>query len=77
MNITADLVAFFTLKNRRLNDDRFIKEDEEDGQEDPDSIQTSTTPKTYSLFEPSSNYLLGGYLSLIGILRSKSFLFVC
>lgn len=76
MNITADLVAFFTLKNRRLNDDRLKMEDEEEeeSEEDPDSLQASTTPKTYSLFEPSVNYLLGGYLSLISMVRIKKFM---
>lgn len=78
MNLTGDLVAFFTLKNRRINsNDKSSEDSDTDGwmtDEDPDEdeVVETTTPINYSLFEPTTNYFLGGYLSFIGKTDSHS-----
>lgn len=70
MNITGDLVAFFTLKNRRVNSNNQEEGKDEDlfneDTEETEEIVT-TTEANYNLFEPGNNYFLGVFLSIIGM----------
>ena len=62
-NGAADLVAFFTLKNRRIkNGNKFEILPDDEGE----LFNPTTTEESYKLFEPSSNYFLGVYLSIVG-----------
>ena len=63
MNISGDLIAFFTLKNRRTKQDsKFdLLPDETRVFDPPEEIER------YKLFEPTNNYFLGVYLSIIGM----------
>lgn len=76
MNVTGDLIAFFTLKNRRINNDHYRKgafpailPEKEDVEEDLIGQHEDSDPSiepTYQVFSPSFNLFLGVYLSIIG-----------
>ena len=57
--------AFFTLKNRRAQNDKQLSLLMSD---DENELYEPTDEENYKLFEPSSNYFLGVYLSVIGTL---------
>ena len=63
MNISGDLIAFFTLKNRRTKKgNKFeLHPDSDDEAEPTEEIES------YKIFEPSINHFLGVYLSIIGM----------
>ena len=66
MNITTDLhYAFFTLKNRRSQNDQKLSLGPAPG--DENELYEQTEEEKYKLFEPSINYFLGIYLSIIGM----------
>ena len=66
MNITTDLhYAFFTLKNRRSQKDQKLSLGPAPG--DENELYEQTEEEKYKLFEPSINYFLGIYLSIIGM----------
>ena len=65
MNISGDrdLIAFFTLKNRRTKKgNKFELLPDSD-----DEIEPTEEIESYKIFEPSINHFLGVYLSIIGM----------
>ena len=62
-NVGDQMKTFFDLMNRRNkngNKFEFLPDDE------GELFNPTTTEESYKLFEPSSNYFLGVYLSIVG-----------
>ena len=64
MNISGDhdLIAFFTLKNRRTK-----KGNKFELLPDSDEAEPTEEIESYNIFEPSINHFLGVYLSIIDL----------
>ena len=72
---TADLIAFFSLKNRRVTSHHnFVGDVDDDPEDEPEEEPETEPPVTYPLFHPDINFFLGTYLSIIGELASFSYL---
>ena len=67
MNISGDLIAFFTLKNRRIKNGNKIESLPDSGDE-TESLKPTEETESYAIFEPTINHFLGVYLSIIGML---------
>ena len=67
MNISGDLIAFFTLKNRRTKPGNKF-ESLHDSDDETESSKPTEETESYAIFEPTINHFLGVYLSIIGML---------
>ena len=71
MNISGDLIAFFTLKNRRTKKGNKF-ESLPDSDDEIESLKPTEETESYKTFEPTINHFLGVYLSIIGIYSMTS-----